>query len=465
MVIIGANAAGSSAASAARKTDREAEITLIESDKYPAYSRCGLPYVLSGQIKNFEDLIVFPPQWYKMMKLDLRLETTANLIEPKEQTVQIEKDGRQELLHYDSLVLATGGRSFIPQIKGYDRKGIYSLRTIDDGKKLQEATKDAKSAVVIGAGLIGLETAHAFVENDISTTVVEMLPQVCPAMLDWDMANLVTEKLREHGVNVIVGATVQEITGNDRATGIVVGRYDQARENVVEEKKIPADIVLMATGVRTRTELVRQLGAEIGMTGGIRVSADMSTAVPNVYACGDCVESNNLIDWQPTRSQLGTTAVRQGKVAGTNAAGGYSIFLGVLGSSITKIFDFEIGSTGYTELQARRLGYKTVSGSITSRTKAEYFPGGEDIRVKLIVERDLGRVIGGQIVAGEEVTQRVNMLAAAIQNQMTVSALSKTDCCYAPPVNVTLEPVSLAAEIAITRLRRGWLFLDRASTG
>jgi len=444
IIIIGANAAGSAAASAARKTDREAEITLIESDKYPAYSRCGLPYVLSGQIENFEDLIVFPPQWYKMMNLDLRLETTATVIEPKEQTVQIEKDGRRELLHYDVLVLASGGRSFIPPIKGYDKKGIYALRTIDDGKQLREGMKDAGSAVVIGAGLIGLETAHAFVENNISTTVVEMLPQVCPAMLDWDMANLVTEKLREHGVNVIIGAIVKEITGNDRVKGVMVG-----------EKEIEADMVLMATGVRTRTELVRQLGAEIGITGGIRVSADMSTAVPNVYSCGDCVESHSLIDWQPTRSQLGTTAVRQGKVAGTNAAGGYSVFPGVLGSSITKIFNFEIGSTGYTELQARRLGYKTVSGSITSRTKAEYFPGGEDIRVKLIVERDLSRVIGGQIIAGEEVTQRVNMLATAIQNQMTVSALSKTDCCYAPPVNVTLEPVVLAAEIAITRLRRG----------
>jgi len=181
----------------------------------------------------------------------------------------------------------------------------------------------------------------------------------------------------------------------------------------------------------------------------------MSTAVPNVYACGDCVESHSLIDWQPTRNQLGTTAVRQAKVAGTNAAGGYSIFPGVLGSSVTKIFGFEIGSTGYTDLQARRLGYKTVVGSVTSRTKAEYFPGGEDIKVKLIVERDMGRVIGGQIIAGEEVTQRVNMLATAIQMQMSAHQLAKTDTCYAPPVNVTLEPVSLAAELAITKLRRG----------
>ena len=449
IVIIGDNASGSTAASAVRKMDREAEITLIESEKYPAYSRCGLPYVLSGQIKNFEDLIVFPMQWYRMMNLELRLETNAKMIKPAERTVTVEKDGKEEELHYDSLVLATGGRSFIPPIKGYDKKGIHTLRTMADGKQLQEAMKDARSAVVIGAGLIGLETAHAFVENKISTTVVEMLPQVCPAMLDWDMASLVASKIQEHGINVVVGATVKEITGDERVKGVVISEKDTG------EKQLEADMVLMATGVRTRTELVKQLGAEIGVTGGIKTSADMSTAVPNVYACGDCVESHSLIDWQPTRNQLGTTAVRQAKVAGTNAAGGYSIFPGVLGSSVTKIFGFEIGSTGYTDLQARRLGYKTVVGSVTSRTKAEYFPGGEDIKVKLIVERDMGRVIGGQIIAGEEVTQRVNMLATAIQMQMSAHQLAKTDTCYAPPVNVTLEPVSLAAELAITKLRRG----------
>jgi NADH oxidase (H2O2-forming) len=448
IVIIGDNASGSTAASAARKTDREAAITLIESEKYPAYSRCGLPYVLSGQIQNFEDLIVFPMQWYKMMNLDLRLETNAKAIKPAERNVTIEKEGKEEELHYDSLVLATGGRSFIPPIKGYDKKGIYALRTMNDGKLLREAMKDVKSALIIGAGLIGLETAHAFVENKISTTLVEMLPQICPAMLDWDMANIVTGKIQEHGIDVVVGATVKEITGNDRVNGVVISEKDKG------ERQIETDMVLMATGVRTRTELVRQLGAEIGVTGGIRTSADMSTAVPNVYACGDCVESHSLIDWQPTRNQLGTTAVRQAKVAGTNAAGGYSIFPGVLGSSVTKIFGFEVGATGYTDLQARRLGYRTVTGSITSRTKAEYYPGGEDIKVKLVVERDLARVIGGQIVAGEEVTQRVNMLATAIQMQMTAQQLAKTDTCYAPPVNVTIEPVSLAAELAITRLRR-----------
>jgi len=444
IVIIGANAAGSTAASAARKTDRTAEITIIESEKYPAYSRCGLPFVLAGEIQKFEDLVVFPLSWYKMMKLDLRLETNAKNIDPKEKTVLIEKDGEEETLKYDSLVLATGARAFVPPIKGSDKKGVYPLRTIEDGKRLQERMKETKSAVVIGAGLIGLEVAHALHEKNIDTAVVEMLPQVCPVMLDWDMAQLVSRRILEHNVKVTIGQAIEEIVGSSEVEGVVVGG-----------KEVPADMVVMATGVRTRIELVRQLGAEMGDTGGIKVDPHMATTLPDVYSCGDCVESYNMINWQPMRSQLGTTAVRQAKVAGTNAAGGYSIFPGVLGSAVTTIFGFEVGATGYTEFQARRVGYDTVFGSINSKTKAEYFPGGKDIRVKIVVERDLGRVIGGQIVAGEEVTQRVNMIAVAIQKQMTVFELAKADTCYAPPLNVTFEPVALAAEIAITRLRKG----------
>jgi NADH oxidase (H2O2-forming) len=292
IIIIGCNAAGSTAASAARKTNKQSEITMIESDRYPAYSRCGLPYVLAGQIKAFEDLIVFPLSWYKMMNINLRLETTAKSIEPKEQTVTIEKDGNEETLHYDTLILATGGRSFIPPIKGAEKTGVYGLRTIDDGKRLQASLKEAKSAVIVGAGLIGLESAHAFSEHNIDTTVMEMLPQVCPAMIDWDMARIVEQRIKEHGIKTRVGSTVKEIVGDNKVKGVIAG-----------DKEIPADIVLMATGVRTRTELVRDLGAEVGMTGGLTVSADMTIAVPNIYACGDCVESSKARSLEPMQQE------------------------------------------------------------------------------------------------------------------------------------------------------------------
>lgn len=180
----------------------------------------------------------------------------------------------------------------------------------------------------------------------------------------------------------------------------------------------------------------------------------MATNLPDVYACGDCVESQSMTTGLQTVCQLGTTAVRQAKVAGTNAAGGYAVFPGVLGSCVSTFFGFEIGSTGLTEFQAARAGFKTVVGAITSKTRAEYFPGGKDIRVKIIAEPELGRIIGCQIMAGEEVTQRINMISTAIQKQMTIFELAKSDTCYAPSVCEPWEPVALAADMAVSRLRR-----------
>lgn len=210
----------------------------------------------------------------------------------------------------------------------------------------------------------------------------------------------------------------------------------------------------MATGVRSNIELAVQMGIELGITKGIKVNSRMATNIPDVYACGDCVESQNMVTGLSGMCQLGTTAVRQAKVAGINAAGGYAIFPGVLGSCVSTFFGFEIGSTGLTEFQATRTGFKPVSGVITSKTRADYFPGGKEIRVKIVAEPELGRIIGCQIVAGEEVTQRINMVSAAIQKQMTVFELAKADTCYAPSVCEPWEPVALAAEMAVSKLRR-----------
>ncbi len=444
IAIIGANAAGIDAASAARKTDRESEITLITHEPYPAYSRCGLPYVLAKEIPQFEDLIVFPPSFYKMMKLDLRTETMAKSIDPKEKSIQLQRnDGATETLKYDSLILATGAYPFVPPVKGIDKKGVFNLRTIGDGKSIQEAMKDGSKAVVVGAGFIGLEMAHAFEENDLKTTVVELLPYVLPAVMDKDMAMTVQQKLEEKEVRVIVGKGVDEVIGGERVKGVIVG-----------SEKIEADIVLMSAGVRPNTELGKQMGVEIGTTRGIRVNPRMMTTLPDVYAAGDCTESYNMLTGQPTLSQLGTTAVRQAKVAGINAAGGYAVFPGVLSSAITKAFDFEVGATGFNEFQAQRVGFRTFSGTVSSTTRAHYFPGGKEIRLKVVAEPEFGRVIGCQIIAGEEVTQRINSASIAIQKGMTVWELAKADTCYAPPVNETWEALALAAEMAATRLRR-----------
>jgi NADH oxidase (H2O2-forming) len=444
IVIIGAHAAGVDAASAARRTDRTAEITLTTKQKQAGYSPCAIPFVLGRHISSFDKLVVFPPSFFRMMKLNLVLETTVKDIDMKNKTVEKQdKTGKQETLQYDSLIIATGAYPFVPPIKGREKRGVYVLRTIEDGKRIDQAINNgAKKAVVMGAGLIGLETAVALRERGLETTVVELLPQILPTMLDADMAKSVQETLEQKGIKVMVSKGVEEFLGTDKVTGIIAGG-----------EQINADLIIAAFGIRANTELAKKAGITIGETRGIRTSLRMETNVKDVYAVGDCAESINLITKRPTLCQLGTTAVRQAKVAGINAAGGYAVFHGVLGSSVTKLFDTEIGVTGLTEFFAKRAGLETVVGAITSKTRPEYYPGGLTVKIKLVVDRESERIVGAQIIGGEEVTQRINALSFAIQKYMTVRELAKADTAYAPPLNETWEPMVLAAEIALRKLR------------
>jgi len=444
IVIIGAHAAGVDTASAARKTDRTAEITLITKEKYTGYSRCGLPFVIGGHIPSFNDLIVFPPSFYQMMKLNLKTETTVTNINPNDKTIDtIDKTGNTETIPYDSLILTTGAYAFIPPIKGREKQGVFSLRTIEDGQKIDQAIRDgARNAAVIGAGLIGLETAIALKERGVNTTVIELIPQVLPVMLDKEMAKLVHKMLEQKGLKIIVGKGVDEILGAEKATAVSVAG-----------EQIPADIVVVATGVRANTELATKAGVATGETRAIKTNARMETNVKDIYAAGDCAESINIITKKPACPQLGTVAVRHAKVAGINAAGGYSLFTGVLGSAVTQLFDTQIGVTGLTEFFAKREGIETVTGTITSKTRADYYPGAKPIKVKLVVEKESQRIIGAQIIGGEEATQRINALSFAIQKHMTIRELAKVDTAYAPPLCETWEPMVLAAEIALMKLR------------
>jgi NADH oxidase (H2O2-forming) len=443
IIIIGAHAAGVDAASAARKTDRTAEITLITTENKTAYSRCGLPFVLGGHIPSFDNLVVFPERFYKMMKINLLTETTVTNIDPKAKTVAIQdKSGNKDTLQYDNLIITTGATPFVPPIKGREKKGVYVVRTIEDGEKINKALETAKSAVIVGAGLIGLEVAVACLERGLKTTVVEFLPYVLPVLLDKGMADRVQKALEEKGMRIIVGKGAEEILGTDKVTGVLVGG-----------EEIPADVVVVATGVRANVELATNAGVELGEKRAIKTNLRMETNIKGIYAAGDCVETINLVTRRPTMSQLGTTAVKQAKVAGINAAGGYSTFTGALGSWITRLFDTEIGGTGLTEFMAGRAGIESVTGTITSKTRADYFPGALPIRIKLIVEKESEKLIGAQIIGGEDVPQRINALSFAIQKEMTVRELAKAETCYAPPVSETWEPMVLAAEMVLRKLR------------
>ncbi len=444
IVIIGAHAAAVDAASAARKTDRTAEITLLTMERHAGYSRCGIPFVIGGHISNFTDLIVYPSSYYQMMKLDLRRETTATNVDTKAKTVEtIDKTGKTETLQYDSLVFATGAGTFTPPIKGKEKPGPFSVRTIEDGEQIDNAIrKGAKTAIVMGGSLIGLEMAIGLTERGLKTTVVEMMPQLLPVMLDADMAKSVQEMLEAKGIRILVSKGVEELVGSDNVTEIVAGG-----------EHLAADIFISAFGVRPNTELAQKAGVALGDTRAIKTSPRMETNIPGVFAIGDCAESVHMVTQRPALQQLGTVAVKHGKVAGTNAAGGYSIFPGVLGSACTKFFEMEIGSTGLTESYAKRVGMNVVTGTISGKTRAQYFPGAQPIKVKVIVEREMERIIGAQLVGNEDVTQRVNALSLAIQKQMTVRELSKSDTCYAPPLCETWELMALAAEAAVMKLR------------
>jgi NADH oxidase (H2O2-forming) len=444
IVIIGAHAAGVDAASAARKTDRSAEITLITEEKNAGYSRCGLPFVIGGQIQSFHSLIVFPLAFYQMMKLDLKTETKVTAINTTNKTVEASgNDAKPESIPYDSLIISTGASSFTPPIKGREKQGILSLRTLEDGEKIDDAIhKGARTAVVMGAGLIGLETAIALHERGLSVTVVELLPQVLPAMLDADMAKQIQEMLQQKGVNILIGKGVEEFLGTEKVTGIVAGG-----------EQINADLFVSAFGVRANTQLAANAGIALGDTKLIKTNAKMETNVKDIYAVGDCAESIHIITQKPAVAQFGTVAVRQGKVAGINAAGGYALFTGVLGSAVSRLYDTDAGVTGLTEAFAQKSGIDTVTGTITSKTKADYYPGALPIKVKLVVEKESQKIIGAQIIGGEEVTQRINAISFAIQKQTTVRELAKADTAYAPPLCETWEPLVLAAEMVLMKLR------------
>ena len=444
IVIIGAHAAGVDAASAARKTDRTAEITLITDEKHAGYSRCGLPFVIGGQIPSFDNLIVFPPSYFQMMKLNLKTETKVTKIDTGKKVVAtVDKAGNTEEIPYDSLIIAAGASAFTPPIKGREKQGILPLRTIEDGQRIDQAIREgAKTAVVMGAGLIGLETAVALQERGLKVTVVEMLPQVLPAMLDADIAKTVQEELEKRGIKILTNKPVEEFLGTDKVTGIMAGG-----------EQINADLFVSAFGVRANTQLAVDAGIATGETRLIKTNVRMETNVKDVYAVGDCAESIHIVTQKPVVQQLGTVAVRQGKVAGINAAGGYALFPGVIGSSVTQLYDMQIGATGLTETAAKRAGIETVTGTITSKTKADYYPGALPIKIKLIVEKESQRIIGAQIIGGEEVTQRINAVSFAIQKQMTVRELAKADTAYAPPLNETWEPLVLVAEMVLMKLR------------
>jgi NADH oxidase (H2O2-forming) len=280
------------------------------------------------------------------------------------------------------------------------------------------------------------------IERGLKVSIVEMLPQILPQLLDADMAKHVQEHLESKGMRILTSKGVEEFLGEEKVTAVMAGG-----------EKIEADLFISAFGVRANTKLAADAGIPLGETRAIKTNARMETDVKDVYAVGDCAEAPSIITHRPMCAQLGTIAVRQGKVGGANAGGDYSQFSGILASAVTMLFEIQAGNTGLTETAAARNRIEVITGTISSKTRADYFPGAKPIKIKLVVEKESQRIIGGQVIGGEEVTQRINCLSFAIQKGMTVRELAKADTAYAPPLCETWEPMVLAAEMVLMKLR------------
>ncbi len=445
IVIIGCGAAGATAAMQARKYNRKVDVTVFNSEAYSQYSRCGLPYTISGKVREFDDLVLMPPDNWDMIKVDAKLGTTVSAIDHDKKTIHYE--GGE--LQYDTLIFATGARNADPPIKGLDKDRVYGLRTLDDAKALAAELDKAKHAVVIGGGLVGMEIAEAFKERGLDVTVVEFLPNILLAMVDPDFAMIVERHCAEHGLNILTNTAAQEVIGDATPTGVkVVDRQSD------EERVVPADFVVVATGVRANTELAEKIGVQLGSTKGIVVNERMETNLEGVYACGDCAEHVEFITRKPMSGGLGTVAVRQARVAGINAAGGDAIFPGIVGAKVTKLFGLEIASTGLTEDMARRFEVSVTKGSIKGSTKPPYFTGGKELKVKTYYDKESGKLVGGQLVGMEDAAMRINVLTLGIQQGIDVVELFDFENCYAPAICDTWDPLVQSADAARKRLKR-----------
>ncbi|MFH1688821.1 MAG: FAD-dependent oxidoreductase [Candidatus Eisenbacteria bacterium] len=448
LVVVGGVAAGMSAASRARRLRPDVEIVAFEAGGDVSYGACLLPYFVSGVIASRDSLVrVEADSFRKERRIDVRLNTEVTALDPVKRTVAFRgPDGSNGSLSFDALVLATGAAAVKPHLPGIDIPGVTTLRTLADGENLRKRLESGgvRKATVVGAGYIGLEMAEALASRGITVTVIELLPTVL-STFDPDMSELVEGELRAMGVMVRKETGVKGFEPQD-------GAHDLGYV-VAGGQRLEADLALVSVGVRPSVGLASAAGLELGRTGAIKVDARQVTSVPSVLAAGDCAEAMHVVTRRPVWIPLGTTANKQGKLAGENAVGGSAQFGGVAGTNIAKVFGLEVAQTGLTERAAAEEGLTAASVRIKSLTKAHGYPGGGEIHVKLVFEPEGGRLLGGQIIGREGAGKRIDTIATALHARMTVADLADIDMSYAPPFSPVWDPVAMAALQAVKKVR------------
>jgi NADPH-dependent 2,4-dienoyl-CoA reductase/sulfur reductase-like enzyme/rhodanese-related sulfurtransferase len=443
IVIIGGTACGPKAAARARRCDQQAQITIVEQGENLSVATCGLSYYISGVINNQSDLIARGHDFFKeVMNIDVLTRTKALAIDRKNHRVEVLnlRTDKVSTITYDKLVLATGSLPAVPDLKGRNLEGVFTLSKIEDAHAIRNLVSphEIKKAVIIGAGLIGLEMAEAFVSQGLEVSVVEALDWVLPSLLDFEVAARVEKHLRDNGVKLLFG---QEVVGFEDDKKGRIGKV------ITEKSEVETKLVLLAIGVRPNTKLAQDAGLSIGSTGGIAVNHHLQTSDPDIYAGGDCVENVNLITQQKILAPLGSTANKHGRVIGTNVTGGDETFPGVLGTAIAKVFEYNVGRVGLSQSQAQEAGYDVVTCLVPGYEYATYYPKGKEILVKLIAERPSNRLLGGQVVGPGETAKRIDVLATALTFGTTIDDLANIDLAYAPPYNSALDPLHNAANV------------------
>ena len=450
VVIIGGVAAGPKVAAKIVRLMPDAEVTIIEKGEFLSYAGCGLPYYVSGVVKEQAELMSTPVGvvrdsvfFQKVKNVHVMNHTEATRIERPEKRVQVRnRDGEESWLDYDKLVLATGSVPVVPPLPNVKLDNIFTLHGVHDaeGIKTVLAQDKARDVVIVGGGLIGVEATEALVEKGCRVTIVEMLPQIL-GMLDWEIARLVEKHMESHGVKVLTDTRVESFEGNEKVERVVT-----------DQGELSADMVVLAIGVRPNVKLARDAGLEIGTTGAIQVDQRMCTSDPQVYAAGDCVECVHLLTGKPCYVPLGSTANKQGRVAANNICGASDIFPGVLGSTVCKVFDHCVGRTGLSEATARVLGHEVVTALAPAPDKAHFMPAAKPLLLKLVVDKKSRRLLGAQAAGPGAGDKRIDIAAMAITAGMTVDQLANADLCYAPPYAPAMDNIITAANVARNKL-------------
>lgn len=440
VVIIGGVAGGASAAARLRRLDENAHIVVVERGPYISFANCGLPYYLGGTIQDRAALTLQTPESFKArFNIDVRVFSEAVSIQPDNKTITIHNHntGEEYEESYDSLILSMGADAAMPPIPGIDSKKVFTVRNIPDTVAVKTYIEEhqAKKAVVAGGGFIGLEVAENLRDLGMDVTLVEMADQVIPS-IDADMAAQVHGHMRQKGLHLLLGSALQKI--EDTETGVSL---------TVNGETIDADLLVMAIGVRPTSEIAVKAGLPANAKGALIVNSAMETGVDGIYAVGDLIEITHFVTGEKGYIPLAGPANKQGRIAADNICGIPSRYTGTQGSSILKVFDLAVASTGITEKTAKALHLNYEKSFTFSANHATYYPGATNMSIKTIFEKDTGKILGVQIVGNDGVDKRCDVFATAIRAGMTAKDLTELELCYAPPFGSAKDPVNMAGYV------------------